>query len=182
MCQACGGTCGGSAPRRRARTTIDVNAGGRRLRINDAGGPAPLHVARPLLPECAAELGAWARRAGLADVVAPDAMHVTLAYSRAPVDWFRFTSWFTMETFSIGAGGPRRIEAFSDKAIVLRLSSDVLTERWREFRLGGCSWDHPQYAPHITVAKGAGTVEIDTLKAFSGDLRFGPEEFGPLAS
>lgn len=181
MCQACGGTCGTTRDRRRS-LTLDIRVSGRTLRLRDAGGPAPLYVSRTLDPDCAETLRGWARAAGLADVMAPEAMHVTVAYSRAPVDWFRFASWYAADRLHLPAGGPRRVETFKDGAIVLRLASDVLARRWEEFRAGGCSWDFPTYAPHVTIARGPGSADLPRLKAYAGALDFGPEEFAPIAA
>lgn len=180
MCKACGGTCGSKGFARKVPTTIDVNLGGKRFRAVDAGGAAPLYVSRTLLPEIATSLRSWASASGLADIEAADEMHVTVAFSRAPVDWFKFGSWFSRDAVVIPAGGPRRVEAFKGGAIVLRFASPDLSERWREFRLGGCSWDFPDYNPHVTIAKGVGTADLSRLKAFTGALAFGPEEFAPV--
>ncbi len=179
MCQACGGSCGARTPRRRG-LVLDVNVGGRSLRIRDAGGAAPLYVSRTLDATCAAKITEWARRCGFSDLIAPDQMHVTVAYSRAPVDWFRFPSWYASDDFVVPAGGPRRIETFDGGVSVLRFASPALSARWEEFQQGGCSWDYPSYAPHITFAKRLGAADPARLKAFAGELRFGPEEFGPL--
>ncbi len=66
MCVVCGGTCSSGTPRRRGRTTIDVNYAGRKLRIIDAGGPAPLYVSRTLTSSGSASvLASWAKGAGL---------------------------------------------------------------------------------------------------------------------
>ncbi len=180
MCLACGGTCG--TTRRRPPVTLDLKYGRHTLRIADAGGPMPLYVARPLLPECAADLRSWAARVGLDDLTPADEMHVTVAYSRTPVDWFRFASWYATDEVHVPAGGPRRMEEFKSGVVVLRLTSDVLAHRWREFRQGGCSWDWPDYAPHVTVAGNSGSADLSKLKAYTGALRFGPEEFAPIKS
>lgn len=180
MCSACGGTCGTSAPRRRAPITLDVNVGRRTLRICDAGGAMPLCVTRPLDPTCAAALAGWARRNGFRDTMPEDEMHVTIAYSKASVDWFKFPTWGAMDTLFVPAGGPRRIELFKNDVAVLRFQSDALRMRWQDFRDGGCSWDWPDYAPHVTIAGDASKVDVAALKAYTGELRFGPEEFAPV--
>lgn len=179
MCRACGGTCGATA-RPSKRTTIDVRVGSRTLRVVDAGGPAPLFVSRTLAPETAGPLAAWARAQGFTGLVPADDLHVTVAYSRAPVDWFRFASWMSAGDLIVPAGGPRRIEAFKDGVVVLRFASEELSTRWQQFRAGGCSWDFPDYAPHVTVAGGAGAANLTRLKAYTGPLLFGPEEFAPI--
>lgn len=182
MCQACGGTCGTSALRCRARLTVDVNLKGRTLRLRDAGGPASLFVSRTLDLVCAAALAAWARRHGFRDIVPENEMHVTVAYSKAAVDWFKFPSWYATDLLQVEAGGPRRIELFKDNVAGLRFQSEALSARWAEFKAGGCSWDWPDYAPHITIAGDADDVDVSTLKAYTGQLRFGPEEFSPVQS
>lgn len=179
MCQACGGTCG-SSPARRRGVTLDIKMGGRSLRVRDAGGPTPLYVSRTLEAGRATELRAWAQGAGLSGILPADEMHVTIAYSRAPVDWFRFPSWYAADDLFVPAGGPRRIEAFKGGVVVLRFASEPLSRRWQEFREGGCSWDWPDYAPHVTIAKDAGSADLMRLKAFTGALSFGPEEFAPI--
>ena len=182
MCSSCGGACGLFAPRARRRTTIDVNQGGRRLRIVDAGGPTPLFVSRPLALEHGAALAAWAKRVGFADVFDPSEMHVTLAYSLTPVDWFAFASWRSGDDVDVPAGGPRRVEAFGPQndAIVLRFASDDFSRRWQEFKDGGCSWSWPTFAPHVTIAGGRGSADIARLRAYVGLLTFGPETFAPI--
>ncbi|BAU93398.1 phage-associated protein, HI1409 family [Methylorubrum populi] len=179
MCQACGGACG-ALPSRRSGLVLDVNVAGRSLRIRDAGGAAPLYVSRPLDADSASRMTEWARRCGFVDLVPQDQMHVTVAYSRAPVDWFKFPSWFAADDLVVPAGGPRRVETFDGDVSVLRFASEPLNLRWDEFRRGGCSWDHPSYAPHITFAGRLGTADPSRLKAFAGELRFGPEEFAPI--
>lgn len=180
MCVVCGGTCGSGTPRRRGRTTIDVDYAGRKLRIIDAGGPAPLYVSRALTSRSASALASWAKGVGLKQVVDPAEMHVTVAYSKTPVDWFRFVSWNSARDLVVPAGGPRRVEEFKDGVTVLRIASPELTARWTEFRDGGCSWDWPGYAPHVTIAADVAGVDLSRLKAFAGPLVFGPEEFGPI--
>jgi hypothetical protein len=150
------------------------------LRITDAGGAEPLYVSRPLLSDSAIALSAWARGVGLRNLTAQAEMHVTVAYSKAPVDWFRFASWSSSDMLVLPSGGPRRMEEFKNGVVVLRFTSAALRDRWQEFRDGGCSWDWPDYAPHITVAADAGSVDLSRLKAFNGPLRFGPEEFAPV--
>lgn len=161
------------------RTTVKVNVSGRRVFSRDAAGPAPLYVCRPLLNGAA--VAAWARSAGLADVEPAGEMHVTLIYSRSPVDWFKFGESYSGE-IGVPPGGPRRLEVFGSpgkQVVALRFTCSSLNYRNDEFRRGGCSADWPEYQPHVTVARGAGGADIDTLVAYSGELRFGPEVFGP---
>ncbi|MCZ3275982.1 hypothetical protein NYZ53_19970, partial [Acinetobacter baumannii] len=61
----------------------------RRLAANDAA-PRTLYVRRDLLN--AGELIAWARDAGFTTTLPADDMHVTIAYSRTPIDWMKVAS------------------------------------------------------------------------------------------
>jgi hypothetical protein len=155
-----------------------VRVGGRRVYARDAAGPAPLYVSRALSPECGRALAEWARGLGLKDVVPPPEMHVTVAYSRAPVDWFALTAG-TTEVY-VQAGGPRRLELFKGDVVVLRFVAPQLSARWRELRAAGCSWDWPDYAPHVTVAGARGSAALERAPAYPGELIFGPEIFAPL--
>ena len=163
--------------RRAPRLSLDVRVNGRRAFSRDAAGPAPLYVSRALDPECGRAVAAWARSLGLADVTPPPQMHVTVAYSRTPVDWFAMTAG-VLEVYVL-AGGPRRLEQFKG-GVVLRFVSPQLKARWAELRAAGCSWDWPDYAPHVTVAGGPGRARLDSTPAYPGELRFGPEIFAPV--
>ena len=47
-------------------------------------------------------------------------------------------------------------------------------------RAGG-SHDYGEYLPHVTLTYAAPDgLDLDTLKPYTGELRFGPEEFEPL--
>lgn len=155
--------------------TVDVSVRGRRCVVRDAGGPAPLYVSRRLLN--AADVAAWARGIGLKSVVAPAEMHVTIAYSKSPVDWFKFPG----DGYGSNVdGGPRRLEIFGDGVVVLRFASDHFQRRWKLFRDGGCSWKWPEYAPHVTIAEDVGAVNIAQTVAYPGPLEFGSEIFAPV--
>ena len=54
--------------------------------INDMN-PKPLYVYRRVLN--AGDIASWARDQGFSGVLSAGDMHVTVTYSRAPVDWFK---------------------------------------------------------------------------------------------
>src|SRR5699024_2084546 len=110
--------------------------------------PRSLYVRRDVINR--AEIVAWAKSQGFTDIV-PD-LHVTIAYSRDPVDWFKVgTSW--SEKIEIAAGGPRQIERLGEdgKYIVLLITANDLIWRHREIVEAGASWDWPEYQPHISI-------------------------------
>ena len=138
---------------------------------------APLYVCRELLN--AGVVLAWAKAQGFGETLAAEDLHVTVAHSRSPVDWFAF-GW-APEEIIIPVGGPRRVEAIgSEGAIVLRFGSPELADRWQEFVAGGASWNHDRYHPHVTITYQGGDVDLTTVEPYQGELRFGPEKFEEL--
>lgn len=156
--------------------------------VNDAATwlsdatPRPLYVQRKLLN--AADLIAWAKDNGFATTLPASDMHVTVLYSRSPVDPMKMgRDWREDEKGQIivRPGGPRVIEKLGDNAVVLRFACPDLDWRHKDMIEAGGSHDWPEYAPHVTISYTAPEgVNIDALKPFNGTLRFGPEEFSAL--
>lgn len=133
-----------------------------------------LYVNRPLLN--AGELIYWAKSNGFSTTLVPEDLHVTIAFSKKPVDWNAFTPrWDSILVF----GGERSLVRFGD-AVVLRFEDETLTARWKEFCDGGCSWDFDDYRPHVTISWQAADVDLQSIAPFDGELVFGIEEFEPI--
>lgn len=140
---------------------------------------APLYVYRALLNR--GPLDKWAKANGLTPVV--DDPHVTVLYSKTPVDWFGMgDSWGNMDgTVVVEPGGPRKVERLGDKgAVVLRFASPYLRYRHDSMIERGASHDYPEYLPHVTITYEAGDVDLDAIEPFIGELKFGPEIFEPI--
>ncbi|WP_188656624.1 phage portal protein [Sphingomonas metalli] len=151
-----------------------------RRAANDAK-PVPLYVQRKLLN--AGELIAWAKKQGFASTLDASDMHVTVLYSRTPVDPIKMgTTWADNEKgeLTVKPGGPRAVEKLGESAVVLLFASDDLSWRHRGMVEAGASHDYDEYQPHVTLTYEAGDVDLDTIKPFTGALRFGPELFEPL--
>lgn len=152
-----------------------------------ADDPRPLYVYRPLTEESAAELLAWAREEGFTELMRPEDLHVTVMYSSRPVNWMKmggFWGWGpdTSEHL-VPFGGPRLVDRIgADGAVALHFFSGHLNQRNREMRDAGCSWDYPDYLPHITFTYWPGDVDLTKVTPFRGELRFGPEIFEPIRS
>jgi phage-related protein (TIGR01555 family) len=143
-----------------------------RLAANDAA-PRTLYVRRDVLN--VKDIERWAKAQGFTDIV-PD-LHVTIAYSRQPVDWFKVgTSW--SEKVEIGAGGPRQMERLGPdgKYIALLITANELVWRHREIVELGASWDWPDYQPHISIQVG-GDVDLAKVEPYQGKIVLGPEMF-----
>jgi len=140
--------------------------------------PRSLYVSRKLLN--VAEFTAWAERQGF--TVADD-LHVTVAYSRAPVDWIKADNDWPSDAnggFTVEPGGPRVVEPLGDKgAIVLLFASSHLSYRHERIReLSGAGHDFTEYVPHVTITyDGPGDVDLSAVVPYRGALKFGPEIF-----
>lgn len=144
----------------------------RRLAANDAA-PRTLYVRRDVLNR--AEIVRWARAQGFTDIVSD--MHVTIAYSTTPVDWFKVgTSW--SEKLDIAAGGPRQMERLGDdgKYIALLITANELVWRHKEIIEAGATWNWPDYQPHISIQIGA-DVDLAKVEPYQGRIVLGPEIF-----
>lgn len=135
--------------------------------------PSTLYVRRDVLNR--AEIVRWAKEQGFTDIV-PD-LHVTIAYSREAVDWFKVgTSW--ADRLEIAAGGPRQMESLGQDGDykVLLITAPELVWRHREIIENGASWDWPDYQPHISIQIG-GDIDLAQVEPYRGKIVLGPEIF-----
>lgn len=141
--------------------------------------PRPLYVRRDVLN--GSEIVAWAKRQGFTSTLAASELHVTIAFSRAPVDWMVVgEAWSGKDgKATINAGGPRVMERFG-KAVVLLFASEELTWRHEAMIRAGASWDYDEYQPHVTISYEADDLDIAKIEPFRGAIELGPEIFEDL--
>lgn len=170
----------GLAGRGGARDNPARRAANDALMVEDAT-PRTLYVQRKLLN--AAEFIAWAKGQGFDTVTAADDLHVTVAYSKTPLDWMKIEGedWNQEKdgSIEIAPGGVRIVEVLGDKgAVVLLFTSSRLSWRHEQIMRAGASHDFPEYQPHVTItyAKPEG-LDLSKVEPFRGTLRFGPEIF-----
>lgn len=133
--------------------------------------PRTLYVRRDVLN--AAEIISWAKSQGFETTLPADDLHVTVVFSRNPVDWMKMGQPWEAK-LEIPAGGPRLIEQFGE-ATVLLFASNELEWRHEKSTSIGASWDHAEYQPHITITySGRPSGTIDPYK---GKIVLGPEIF-----
>jgi phage-related protein (TIGR01555 family) len=144
--------------------------------------PRPTYVQRKLLN--ASALIAWAKANGFESTLPADDMHVTVLYSRQPVDPMKMgRDWREDEKgqITVRPGGPRSIERLGENAVVLRFACPDLDWRHRDMIEAGGSHDYDEYQPHVTLSYSVpADVDVEAIQPFQGALVFGPELFEPL--
>lgn len=152
-----------------------------KIEAKDAA-PRTLYVSRNLIN--AAELIAWAKGQGFETTVPADDLHVTITYSKTPVDWMKMgDNWSSDQNgnLTIEPGGARLVEPLGDKgAVVLLFSSSHLSWRHQSMIEAGASHDFPDYQPHVTITYAGTAVDLAQVEPYRGKLVFGPEIFAEL--
>ena len=145
--------------------------------IRDAE-PRTLYVSRPVLN--GEEIAKWYADQGVTGILAPEKMHVTIAYSKTPVDWMKVAAddWGGDPKLTVAEGGPRMNDMFGPESdtLVLMFNSSRLGYRHEEILRAGASWDWPDYQPHVSIAYGLET-DISGVKPWTGPIEFGAERF-----
>lgn len=145
--------------------------------------PRSLYVQRKLLN--APDLIAWAKAQGFKSTTPADDLHVTIAFSRRPVDWMKVgESWSGDKDgrLTVVPGGARMVEPLGDKgAVVLLFNSSELSWRHEAIkRDADASWDFPSYQPHVTITYAGGDLDLSKVEPYRGKLVFGPELFSEV--
>lgn len=146
--------------------------------IADATRPRTLYMRR--MVKNGAAIVAWARSQGFANPMDAASLHVTIVYSKVPLDWMKVGEAWPSE-LKIAAGGPRAIERFGDGgAIVLAFASSELEWRHRKALEVGASSDYDDYQPHITISWLDPQIDADTIEPYTGEIILGPELFSEI--
>lgn len=143
--------------------------------ISDAA-PRTLYIHRRVLN--AEAIIAWAKGQGFETTLPADDLHVTVAFSRKPVDWMKVGESFE-DAVRVAEGGPRIMEQFGD-AKVLSFASSALSWRHEAIKHIGATWDHPEYQPHITISYDPNSPEIGDIEPYQGEILLGPEVFSEI--
>jgi phage-related protein (TIGR01555 family) len=151
--------------------------------ITADAAPRTLYVSRKLIN--AAEFIAWAKAQGFETTTPAGDLHVTVAFSRTPVDWMKAGETWNNDQdgrITVAPGGARLVEKLGDKgAVVLLFGSSELSWRHEAIkREAGASWDFPEYQPHVTITYAGGDIDLTKVEPYRGKLVFGPEIFAEL--
>ena len=145
--------------------------------------PRTLYVQRKLLN--AAEFISWAKAQGFDTTTPADDLHVTIAFSRRPVDWMKVGDTWSSDKdgkLTVAPGGARIVEPLGDKgAVVLLFNSSELSWRHEAIKRDAeASWDFPSYQPHVTITYAGGDLDLSKVEPYRGKLIFGPELFSEV--
>lgn len=124
------------------------------------------------------ELLDWYREQGVEGLYAAESLHVTIAYSKKPVDWMKLGEPWSAK-LEIAPGGPRLHELFGDdnSVLVLQFASSELNWRAQAVIDAGGSYDHGEYQSHITLSLEGLKADLATLRPYTGKIVLGPEVF-----
>lgn len=139
-----------------------------------------LYIQRKLLN--AATLIKWAKGQGFTTTTPADEMHVTICYSRTPIDWMEVSSAWNQNDkgqMTIAPGGARLVEPLGDKgAVVLLFNASEISWRHEEIMRAGAAHDFENYQPHVTITYQAPDgLDLSKVEPYRGELVFGPEIF-----
>lgn len=141
--------------------------------------PRPLYVRRQLLNT--SEFVRWASDQGIRGIIPSDELHVTVLFSKEPVDWLKMGTDHVGSDqkgrLTVPAGGPRIVEQLGPTATVLSFSSAWLSWRHMQMRELGASSDYDEYVAHVTISHEPQEIDLSRVDPFRGELRFGPEIF-----
>lgn len=140
--------------------------------------PVPLYVHRPVIDD--GGLLFWAASKGIGDLLSPRDLHVTITYSKAPVDVGDVKGVAREDLLVATAWPPVRIRS----SLALPLQSHELMAEHERYIDAGASYDYADtYVPHLSLKYDPGPEDLAALSAgdpFAGKLRLGPQERAPL--
>lgn len=114
----------------------------------------------------------WANSQKIPNIIHPDELHVTVAYSSTPVNFNKFKP---KDNFVYLPPAKRKITKFGT-SVVLLLDSKYLDDRWKYFIDNGCSWDFSTYNPHVSVSYQDDDIDVSKIKPYDGKIIFGEEK------
>jgi len=122
----------------------------------------------------APDIIAWAKNQGFKSALAPGKMHVTLAFSKKPVDHSLLSS--SPESKAVQSGGRKVAQLGDEGAVVLHIADAGLEARHKEIHdQTGAEWSHDGYRPHITLTYQPGDIDLSTVQPYDGPIELGPE-------
>lgn len=138
-----------------------------------------LYVRRQVLN--ADDLVEWAKEQGFSSILNPEDLHVTVAYSTTPVDWFKIPdSWIDNDKGEhlVKPGGARQVKPLGPHgAIVLCFKDSMLEYRHQDICRAGATFKFGEYYPHVTITYELDGLDLNEVEPYRGKLLLGPEIF-----
>lgn len=149
-----------------------------------------LYVYRSVLN--GADILSWAKTAGIPNLVASNELHVTIMYSRTPVDWSKTGEpWNQADdgTTKLNPGGMRALQKFGNVIVLCFNSSDLSYRHCQIKENTGATWEYAEYQPHVTLAylepddpQPWSETQLAMLGAYAGEIKFGPEVYAEASN
>lgn len=131
-----------------------------------------LYVRR--IVENADEIIKWAKSQGFETTQVPSSFHATIAYSKEQIEWPEPDD----DAVTVRSQSKRTVEPLGDSgAVVLKFENSTLKRRWAELCEMGCSWDHDDFHPHVTISWKADDLDLTKVEPYTGPIVLGPEVF-----
>jgi uncharacterized protein len=129
----------------------------------------------------------WAKAQGFTTTLAASDMHVTIVYSKEPVDWMKMGSPYSDDAkgnMTVKPGGARIVDRLGPLgAIVLLFNSSELSWRHQDMIYNGASEDYDEYQPHITITYDPPPdLVISEIEPYRGPIELGPEIFEEITN
>lgn len=132
----------------------------------------------------------WAKAHALPELL--DDLHITLGYSKTPVDIDKYHSRITTpETIRLDnvEGTGRSLALFGDNqdAVVLQLTNAEIEQLGRFNKAvldSGGTHDYPEFIAHLTLFYIGETFDksiLTSIPAFQGTIELGPEQYAPIS-
>jgi hypothetical protein len=150
--------------------------------------PKTLYVYRSV--QNAADIIAHYKAQGVKKLMKASDLHVTIMYSKTPVEWMKISApWTYGDQKDVNAGimrippgGPRDSDMFGgflskDRCLVMLFNSTELTWRHQSMLGMGCEFKFDTYQPHITLSYAPGDIDLDEITPWQGEIVLGPEIF-----
>lgn len=156
-----------------------ANPRSKKYRYSD-GVVRTLYIRRDVLN--ADEILAWAQQRGIPDLMPATELHVTICYSKTPVDWAKTGSAWDEDqdgTMTIRPGGMRALDKLGN-AIVLLFNSSTLAWRHVDLKsLANTTSDYEDYQPHVTLSYSDKPFDLKG-EAYPGKIELGPEIYAEI--
>lgn len=132
----------------------------------------PLYVKRNVIN--GDDLINWARENGLKKILNPKEMHITVVYSKTPVDWEEM-AYDPNNILFPSVQTELKLFGQNKEILVLALKGySRLNASFEYYHERGCSFDYDEYQPHVTIDYDF-DGDVSMIKPYNGTLLLSKE-------